>query len=213
MTMNGVLCIAIAIMACASYAIEYIGGRRGNPIAIGIFPAEIIPSIIGLLCLVALLLRLIYAFRKRRSIRKSFVLLALGFIIFSSSMMIPPTEFFIIGFRQRIQATVSRSELREIARVCQTELQPQIHFPGPQNRSLWNESKHRSKWDRLVNTTSLGKLDPWITIVNSGDYVEIWWERTLPGRWGLDIRTNAKFRYFDFDEGIHWFLIPYQNSL
>jgi hypothetical protein len=97
---------------------------------------------------------------------------------------------FQIGFRHRINSTVSPAELREIARVCSDTLPLDGRLPGPEKWSLWNETEHRATWNTLVNSTSLRKLDPWMLIFNYADKVEITWGGPL-GHWGIIIQKNG----------------------
>jgi hypothetical protein len=205
---NVVLCAAVAILMCISHAMGYIGGRRGMYLSIGILPAEIIPLLISLFCLMLLLILMVNTLRKRRPAGKTFVLPALGLVFFAANFAIPPAEFFMAGFCQRIKSNVSSGELREIARVCHAELPVGKPFPGPQKESLWNESEHRSKWNSLVGSTALGKLDPSLTIFNQSDSVSIAWGGALVGHWGLTIRTDGKLQPGDFAEGIQTFIGP-----
>jgi hypothetical protein len=206
--MNEALCAAVALMTFLSYAIRYIGGRRGEPLAVGIFPAEYFTFLFSLFCLIALIIILISAYRKGRSTHRSFILFALACIFFAAVFTLSPEDIFLAGFRQKIKATVSPDELREIARVCHDELPINKSLPGPQKWSLWNEKEHRAQWNILVRSTSLGKLDPSMTIFNHSDSVSIAWGGALVGHWGLAIQTDGKLKAGDFAEGIQAFMGP-----
>jgi hypothetical protein len=134
--------------------------------------------------------------------------LALACIFFAAGFAISPAELFMAGFRQRIKSTISPRELKEIARVCHEKLPIDKTFPGPEKWSLWNETEHRSQWDSLIRSTSLVKLDPWLTILNRSDSVAIGWGGALIGHWGLVIQTDEKLRAGDFAEGIQTFIDP-----
>jgi hypothetical protein len=205
---NIIACAAIAAMTCISYAIGYIGGRRGMFLSVGMLPAEFLPVLISLFCLILLLILLAIALLKRKPAGKPFVLLALGIVFFAADFVIPPTKLFMAGFRQRIKSTIAPGELRDIARVCHAELPIDKPFPGPQKSSLWSETEHRSQWNRLVRSTSLGKLDPWMTISNHSDSVSIVWGGALVGHWGLAIQTDDKVQSGDIAEGIQTFVGP-----
>ncbi len=169
-------------------------------------PAQIVPGLISALCFVSLVVLLVIALSKHRPVGKTVFSLALALFCFLLGYVIVPAQLFQAGFRQRIVATVSPDELRQIARACHEKLPVHGRLPGPQKRSLWNESEHRSQWDLLIGTTSLGKLDPWLTIFNRVDTVEIAWGGALVGHWGLIIQTNGKMKTGDVAEGIKTFI-------
>jgi hypothetical protein len=206
--MNEILCAAVAIAMCLSYAIDYLGGRRGMFLSIGPLPLRAFTFLTILLCLISLFIMLVNACRKQHPAGKTLFLLAIACVIFSIGFLISPTKLFLAGFRQRIQSTVSPGELREIARVCHDELPADKPLPGPQKLSLWDESEHRSQWNRLIRSTSLGKLDPWMTVTNHSDNVVIAWGGALIGHWGLIIQTNGRLPVGDLAEGIQTFAGP-----
>ncbi|HWW01871.1 MAG TPA: hypothetical protein VNZ64_19380 [Candidatus Acidoferrum sp.] len=204
--LNKILCVTTAIAAGSSYAIAYVGGRQGMPLSLGGFPAEVAPTLISLLCLASLVVMLVIALIKRRPAGKTSVLLVVAFLIFALGFALAPATVFQAGFRHKIKSTVSPDELRQIARSCHATLPPRGRLPGPRKWSLWNESEHRPQWNALVGSSSLGKLDPSLTIFNNTDMVEIAWGGALVGHWGLIIQTDGKTQTGDIAEGIKTFI-------
>lgn len=205
--LNEILCVVVAIATGSSYAIDYTGGRQGWPLTIGFFPARGVTFLITVLCLMSLVILLVDTCYKRGPAAKTVLLLVLACVLFALGFAISPTKLFLTGFRQRIKTTVSPAELREIAQVCHDKLPIDRPLPGPQKWSLWNESEHRSQWNLLVESTSLGKLDPSLVIFNREDTVEISWGGAL-GHWGLIIRAEGKPWRGDLGEGIKTYAGP-----
>lgn len=203
---NEILCGSVAVAAISIHAISYFGGRRGDPLSIAGFPAQILPMLMSLFCLASLIVSLIMALIKRNAAGKALSFLAFSLFLFVINFAIVPASSFQAGFRQKISSSVSPGELREIARVCHETLPVPSSLPGPGKKSLWDESEHKAKWNVLMNSTSLGKLDPSLTIFNSPDSVELAWGGALVGHWGLVIQTDGKLKTGDIAEGIRTFI-------
>src|SRR5437867_1961525 len=206
--LHGVLCAAVAVAAGSSYAISYIGGRQGMWLSLAGFPAQVAPILISLVCLASLVVLLVVALVKRRPAGKALRSLVIALLLFASGFALAPARVFQAGFRQRIRSTVSPDELRAIARLCHEKLPPHGRLPGPGKSSLWNETEHGPQWNALVESSSLAKLDPSLTIFNNADTVSIAWGGALVGQWGLIIQADGKTETGDIAEGIRTFTSP-----
>ncbi|MBK8000969.1 MAG: hypothetical protein IPK15_20225 [Verrucomicrobia bacterium] len=187
-----ILCVATVIAAASWSGFEYIGGRLGTPLAIGPFPVQIVSVLAAFLSLASLFSLVIFALIKRRPALRAAVALAVSFAICLVGFTVTPAKVFRVGFRHRITSTVTADELREIARVSRQTLPMQGRMPGPEKKSLWNESEHRAHWTALTKATALSKLDPTLTLINGPSAVTISWGGALVGHWGLIIQTDGK---------------------
>ena len=160
------------------------------PLSIGMLPVHIVPLLTILFSIMALFVICVVALATGRNRRLAFSMLVLSLLFLMPAFLIGPS-IFQIGFRQRTKSTVSPAELREIARACSNALPLDGRLPGPKKWSLWNEAEHRTTWDALVNSTSLGKLDSSMLIFNHADEVEIAWGGALVGHWGIIIQKNG----------------------
>ena len=203
---NEILCGIVVLATVSSYLMEYVAGRRGTPFSIGGLPGQVAPILISLFCLASLVLLLVIALIKRRPAAKTVSVLTLSFLIFVLSFAVVPMKVFRAGFRQRIKSTVSPDELRALARLCHEKMPLHGRLPGPEKMSLWNEQEHRPLWNVLLGATSLGKLDPSLTIFNNTDTIEIAWGGALAGHWGLIIQPDDKTEPGDVAEGIKTFI-------
>jgi len=186
-----ILCAVVFASVFSFFALAYIGGRKGMPLAFGLFPFSLVPGLTMLFSATALLVICAENLAKGTNRRLAFSLLVLLLLFLAPLFFIGPAKMFQIGFRHRINSTVSPAELREIARVCSDTLPLDGRLPGPEKWSLWNETEHRATWNTLVNSTSLGKLDPWMLIFNYADKVEITWGGALVGHWAIIIQKNG----------------------
>jgi hypothetical protein len=188
-----ILCGMIFVATVSFFAMEYISGRAGMPLALLSvpFPAQIIPVLIILFSSLTLAALCIVTLVQRSNRRLAFSMLVLSWLILLPGFVITPAKVFQIGFRQRINSTISPAELREITRACSNVLPINGRLPGPKKWSLWNETEHRAAWDALENSTALGKLDSSMLIFNHADSVEIAWGGALPGHWGVIIQKNG----------------------
>src|ERR1700742_4731083 len=109
----------IAVLSAVSYAaISYVGGRLGMPLSILALPAEIVPAMVGFCSFFTLLILVGVALVKRRTVRYGRLWMAISGVSMTAAFFATPS-LFRFGFRERIKATVSAGELREIARACQ----------------------------------------------------------------------------------------------
>jgi hypothetical protein len=201
-----VLCATVAGATLSCYWIEYAGGLQGMPMAVAGLPAEIIPFVISLLCIASLVVLLVVALAKRGPVSIVFSMLALSclFLVLASA---PAVKLFQIGFRRRINSTVTPDELRRIAEACHAAVPVDGYLPGPA-KNLWDESQHRREWNALASSTAIGKLDPWLVIHNSADAVELSWGGALVGHWGVIIQLGDKKEKGDIADGIMTFNGP-----
>jgi hypothetical protein len=160
------------------------------PLSIGIFPAEFVPVSLILFSIIGLLVLCVVTLVKNANRRLAFSMLVLSLLFVASVLVVAPFRVFQIGFRHRINSTISPAELREIARVCSNVLPIDARLPGPKKWSLWNETEHRTAWDAMVNSTALGKLDSSLIIFNHANTVEIAWGGALVGHWGVIIQKT-----------------------
>ena len=203
--LNNILCGAVVTATISSYAISYLGGRQGMPLCIAGLPTEMAPKLMSLFCLVWLVVLFVVALINRRPLGKTLSALALSSFFLVLGFAVAPAKVFQAGFRQRIRSTITPEELRTIARVCHETLPIHGQLPGPEKGSLWNESEHRPQWTALVQSTALGKLDPWLTVFNKANTVEIAWGGAMVGHWGLIIQTEGKMDVGDIADGIRTF--------
>ena len=201
-----ILCVTFAIATASCHIISYIGGRQGTHLAIGAFPAQIVPMLAAVFSLASLFVCLVFALITRRPARRAAAALTISLLFFMVGFAISPAKVFQAGFRHRITLTVSVDELRGIARVCHLTLPVDGRLPGPQKTSLWNESEHRAQWKALTGATALGKLDSWLTVHNGTDTVTISWGGALVGHWGLIIQTDSKGGTGDIASDIRTFI-------
>jgi hypothetical protein len=143
---------------------------------------------------------------KRRPAGKTSILLVVAFLSFASGFAVNHAKVFQAGFRRKIKSTMSPDELRKIARLCHEKLPPRGQLPGPFRWSPGKESEHRLLWNELIGSSSLGKLDPSLFIINNADTVDIVWGGALVGHWGLTIQTDGKRQTGDIAEGITTFI-------
>jgi hypothetical protein len=187
-----ILCVAIVVAAASWSGFAYIEGRLGAPLALGPIPVQIVSVLAAFLSLASLFALVIFALIKRRPAQRVVVALAVSFSICLVGFTITPAKVFRVGFRHRITSTITADELREIARVSRQTLPMQGRLPGPEKRSLWNESEHRAHWTALTKATALSKLDSALTLFNGANAVTISWGGALVGHWGLIIQTDDK---------------------
>jgi hypothetical protein len=206
--LSKVLGTIIALAACSTYVLAYVGGLRGMPLSIAGFPAEVIPFLASLFCLACLLGSLTIAFFKRKPAGGISFVLGISFLLFALGFAISPAKVFRAGFRRRIQSSISPYELRQIAHACHQILPPDKFLPGPEKWSLSDESQYRAKWQKLTESTAVDRLDPWLVIFDHGDTVELSWGGALIGHWGLIIQTGDKTEPGDVDDGIKTFIGP-----
>jgi hypothetical protein len=184
-------CVLTALSTISLFAISYENGRRGAPIAVFELPVQIVPDLVNLLCLVALLVLLVAAIAKRKQIRAALIALILSTAFSALQFIFPPTEIFQLGFRNRIEASVSADELRQIANAFETNVPPEGFLPGPGKSSLWDAAKDGPVWTNMTNSTSLGKLDNSVMIYKQTGSVELLWGGGLVGHWGVRIQTES----------------------
>lgn len=201
-----ILCVATVVAAASWCGFEYIGGRLGTPLAIGPFPVQILSVLAAFLSLASLFALVIFALIKRRPAQGVMVALGVSFSICLVGFAVTPAKVFRVGFRHRINSSVTADELREIARVSHQTLPMQGRMPGPGKTSLWNESEHRAQWTALSKSTALSKLDPALTLFNGPNAVTISWGGALVGHWGLIIQTDGKSEGGDIASDIATFM-------
>lgn len=193
--------ITISLSTAGLFIMSYASGRAGT--SIGLF--LVVPYLLNLLCLLALLILLLIAIAKRKHIRTALKAFVLSTTIVALGIVIPPEKVFLLGFRHRIQATISANELRQIAQEFEKNLPPKGFLPGPGKRSLWTAEEHAPFWTSMTNSTSLGKLDNWVVIYQHRDDVELSWGGALAGHWGVRIKTEATTSEGDIAPGISTF--------
>jgi hypothetical protein len=187
-----ILCGMICVATVSFFVMEYIDGRYGIILFfIGPLPAQIVPFLIIFFSSILLAALCIVTLAQRSNRRLAFTMLALSCLFLAPGLIITPPKVVQIGFRQRILATVSPAELREIALVCSTVIPLDGRLPGPWNWSPADEPESRGTWNVLTNRTSLGKLDAPTVIFNHADAVEIDWGGALAGHWGIIIQKNG----------------------
>ena len=200
------LCAIVGIATISFYMISYIGGRQGMPLSVVGLPAQIIPSLLSLVCLGCLLVTLIVALIRRRERPVALATAGLALLFFMLVFAVAPATVFQNGFRSRIKSTLTPDELREIALVVHETLPEGGRLPGPEKRSLWDEDKHRTQWGLLVETTAIAELDPWMLILKHPDSVELSWGGALVGHWGVIIDTGTEQRDGDIATGIRSYM-------
>lgn len=200
------LCAIVGIATISFYTISYIGGRQGMPLSVAGLPAQIIPALLGLICLGCLLVTLIVALIRRRERPVALATAGLALLFFMLVFAVAPATVFQIGFRSRITSTVTPDELREIALVAHETLPEGGRLPGPEKWSLWNEDEHQTQWDSLVKRTAIAKLDPWMLILKHPDSVELSWGGAVVGHWGVIIDTGTEQRDGDIATGIRSYI-------
>jgi hypothetical protein len=197
----GRLAVAMAALTCVSiallHAVSYADGRRGTIsllLSIGV-------ALVALGSTAALFVLVVVALVRRRQRRLVIGCLALALLVFLANGLVPPVELFRIGFRHRLQATITPEQLRQIAIKC-SELMPQEgQLPGP-GKNLWVEAEHAATWAALTNATAIGKLDPSLCIYNHTDEIEILWGGALAGHWGVVIAKKPGLAEGDIAPGI-----------
>ena len=201
-----ILCLVVALSTICQLVISYEGGRAGMPISIFNLPAEIVPYFINFACAVSLLVLLFMAMAKRKQVIVALFALLLSIGFAAVGFITPPIKVFQLGFRERIKATLSADELRQIARVFQENAPTNGFLPGPRKGSLWTENEHGPLWTKMTNSTSLGKLDDWVVVFKHPDEVELSWGGALVGHWGVRIKNEPATSAGDIAPGIATFI-------
>jgi hypothetical protein len=182
----------ICVATVSFFVMEYIDGRyRILLFFIGPLPAKIVPGLIIFFSSILLAALCIVTLAQGKNRRLAFTMLVLSCLFLAPGFVITPPKVFQIGFRQRILATVSPTELREIAHVCSTTISLDGRLPGPGNWSPADEPEYRETWNVLTSRTSLGKLDAPTVIFNHANSVEIAWGGALAGHWGVIIQKTG----------------------
>lgn len=184
--------------------ISYIGGRQGWPLIVGALPAQFIPVIIQLLCLVALVSFFVKAVRRKTAITTMMVGLIIGVVFMIGGCGVKPATPFIAGFKERIREDISPAELRTVARVARSQIPVDGYLPSPSKWSLWTEEDHRQSWTVLTNSTVIGKLPPGVVVSVKNKLVELIWGGALPGHWGIVIRDVTRNETVTSREGNDW---------
>jgi hypothetical protein len=127
-----VLSAGVLLSIFLTLAIDYIGGRRNFPVAFLLFPAGLLPSLLSVVCLLALLVRMVLSGSiKIVSVRAAFFSLSL-FVFLFFWIYFPPPRVFLQGLRAALR---SRSTVSEIeASVSSIRQHPQTHpniIPSP----------------------------------------------------------------------------------
>jgi hypothetical protein len=160
-------------------------------LSVGGLPANVIPSLLELFALLALVILLFVSIKRSSGVATTVVSLLIAIHCFIGGCAVSRARVFQTGFRHKIQKTISAEELRTLAYVARSHIPVGGYIPGPAKLSLWTEAEHAKTWSILTNTTSLGKLDPWVVIAVRDDVVELSWGGALVGHWGLFIRDVA----------------------
>jgi hypothetical protein len=176
-------------------------------LSLGPFPAEILPFLVGFVCLLFLIVRFFVALIKRKEQRAVLSMAGLAILFFAFPFAIKPAKAFHAGFRARIRSTIAPEELRRIAVAIQDILFDGGRLPGPQ-KNPWSEQDHRARWQVLVKSTQIEKLDPWMEIEKSPDYVALTWGGALVGHWGVVVDTGTEQHDGDIAKGIRTYLTP-----
>ena len=200
-----ILAILVAASIPANYAISYVGGQRGMPMAIDGFPAGFLPVLLSWICIIGLSIVLILALAKRKGYVTPAFMLVVSLALTVGATSVPGIVPFMVGFRKRIQSQVTPDELRQIAHVAETLIPDHEFLPGPGKWSLWTEDEHRSAWDNLVETTAIDKLDSWLVIFKGDEEIVLSWGGALVGHWGVSIETGFDQHAGDIAEGIQTF--------
>jgi len=200
-----VLCTMVCMATLSIFTTSYIGGRQGDPLSVWLFPAEMFPILVAFLSVFILVILFFVALGRGREQCAVSLLSGCAMLFFISMFAFPPREVFQMGFRARIQSTITPDELRQIGIVVQSMLPEDGRLPGPQ-KNLWDEKEHGAQWQRLLKTTQIGKLDPWMVIVKSSDKVNLTWGGALAGHWGVVIETGQEQSPGDIAKGIRTFI-------
>lgn len=200
-----ILCAVVGIASAYTFIIEYIGGRQGLPLSIGGFPAQIVSVLASVLSIFLLVVTLFVALIRRKAQRAVSSMMGLAILLFILTFTVIPARIFQIGFRARIQSTITPDELRQIGTAVHNTLLEDGRLPGPGN-NRWNEEDHGAQWQVLVKTTRIENLDPWMVIFKHSNTVELTWGGALVGHWGLVIDTCTKQHSGDIAKGIRTFI-------
>jgi hypothetical protein len=175
----------------------YLDGRRGS-ISFMLGFGLILSALGAFAFLLALVVVALIRTRERRLVVGCCCGLLVLFIV---NTFIPPAELFRIGFRQRVQATVTADELRLIAQKVGEHVPVGEKLPSPGKSSLWSATQHESAWRTLTNETAAAKLDEGLCIYHHADEVQILWGGAF-GHWGVIIQKSHSAKTGDIAPGI-----------
>ena len=198
------ICLLMIAASTTLPLISYIGGRQGWPLCVGALPAQLIPVIIQLLCLVALVSLFVKAVSRKTAIIPIMVGLTVGLVFMIGGCSVKNETPFIAGFKECIRENISLAELRTVARVARSQIPVDGYLPSPSKWSLWTEKDHRQSWTVLMNSTVIGKLPRGVVVRVGKQDVELIWGGALPGHWGIVIRDVLRSETLTNREGNDW---------
>jgi hypothetical protein len=203
MRITGIICAAVFLLCLVAWpVIDYIGGRLCEPLSFPpLWPAEIVPSGIGLLVAVILLITVIRSLLARR--QRGWTIGALAVIIAAAwafRLYGPQLPGFLHGLRDRFVIEVGYPRMREFAKeVSQTGKEDII-----QNPSVWGRQsqEQQKRWDDLVvRYPFLGWTHGAGSVIVRDGIVELTWGSPLTGHWGFQVAPNRKVGPVEEDRG------------
>lgn len=187
--------VVVLLCLLALPVIDYVGGRSGGPLTLGLLPAQIMPFMAGLLAVIYLLFTAVASLALKQHRGPSIGALAVSMVgigVFVSGVEFAPG--FLHGLRDRFVAEVGYAKMRQFAReISQDEfllvVDGVLRRPGEYVAATPREQE---QWDDLVSRHPfLGWHEQSGTVlVGEGD-VEVLWGSPLTGHWGFQVSTGA----------------------
>jgi hypothetical protein len=180
------ICALAGIAGAIAPLISFLGGRRGMPLSIWDLPAQVMPFVIQLLCLLAFIVLLVLARKRHQGAFVTAVCLLISGFLLLGGCLVSQEQMFREGFRHRIQSRISPEELRVVAAAARAQIPVGESLSSTVDGAVRAQTED-DRWANLMGRTSLGKLDSGVVVTVRYDSVELWWGGAMMGNWGLVI--------------------------
>jgi hypothetical protein len=172
------------VCVCAAFSIpilSYLEGRLNTVFAVPpMLPAEIVPILIIIICLIIFLYLWQQSFFMRKNRLITSILVGVSILTLFFSYEITSMGLGRYGLRDYAKNSMSPQDWRIVAQRSKEIIGVGSTCYGPQ-KNLFEKEKHQAKWEQLVSKTKIGKLDAHIIIFVTPVSAEFCWGGALVG--------------------------------
>jgi hypothetical protein len=161
--------------------LSYLEGRFNTVFAIPpMLPAAVVPVLIILICLIIFLFLWQQSFLKRKNRLITSILIGVSILTLFLSYKIMSLPLCGFGLRDYAKNIMSPQDWHILAQQSKEIIGVGSTYYGPQ-KIIFEKEKHQAKWEQLVSTTKIGKLDAHTMIFVTPVSVEFCWGGALVG--------------------------------
>jgi len=166
--------------------LPYVGGR----INFWLFPVDLVPPQLLLLCCAMLFALLVRSLVVKRDLKRSVQMVCVAVAFLIGRFAVRPADIFHRGFANYARNALTADEWRAIARLAQDKLGPSGWLPSPK-KNLWEESEHRALWSEFTAKTKIQKLTPALVLSVQPGRTSVTWGSALVGHRSVTIYANG----------------------